>query len=136
MHALHGDLLGTSPTAPAVPADIKDFDLVVMSMALHHVDDAQALINALVAKLRPNGVLLVVDWVDSKEAGCKEAGWMKDGPVGHCVSRQGFEGEEMKGVFERSGLGNWGWRWAKDRAAMPEEFGGQQQFFLARGQKI
>ncbi|KAJ2904376.1 hypothetical protein MKZ38_008161 [Zalerion maritima] len=63
MSAIQGDLLA-EPRSPDLSADpsLFNFDLAVMSMALHHVRDTDLMLSRLVERLSPGGVLLIVDW--------------------------------------------------------------------------
>jgi SAM-dependent methyltransferase len=139
MHAVHGDLVDASASSSSeATSSLQDFQLVVMSMALHHVDDPANMIKLLADRLHPNGgILLIVDWVDSEESRCKPpnlSGEAEDHPAKHTTSRQGFKEEEVKGMFEDAGLGGWRWKWAKETSSMPKGFG-EQRFFLAKGVK-
>ncbi|OHE98521.1 hypothetical protein CORC01_06142 [Colletotrichum orchidophilum] len=68
--------LGYSPTqAHAIAGDLssdgslvaeESFDVVIISMALHHLDDPQNMLNLLAKRLKPGGVLIAVEGVDHK----------------------------------------------------------------------
>lgn len=60
MHAHQGDLLAPSPSLTT--PDLQNFDLAITSMALHHLPDPEAVITALVSRLRPGGTVAVIDW--------------------------------------------------------------------------
>ncbi|KND93452.1 putative methyltransferase [Tolypocladium ophioglossoides CBS 100239] len=136
MHAVHGDFLDAkaTPSPEVTSLDFHDFDLVVMSLALHHVDDTDEMIRKLADRLADGGVLVIVDWMDGSESGCQIPP-LKDMPVKHTVSRMGFKEADLKQSFEKAGLGDWGWKWFASQSAVPEELGGKQQAFLARGVK-
>lgn len=136
MHAVNGDLLhaAATPSSELDSAEYQDFDFAVMSLALHHVDDVDGMIQQLAGRLRKGGVLVIVDWVAQSESGCIIPP-KQDIPVAHTVHRMGFEEGELKKSFEKAGLGDWGWKWFDARSEVPDEFGGQQQAFLARGVK-
>ncbi|KAM0079979.1 hypothetical protein ACKRZS_007878 [Fusarium odoratissimum] len=136
MRAVHGDIMNpeASPSPELDTPDFNDFDLIVMCMALHHVQDYAAMIQKLSEKLRPGGVLLVIDLVSSSESGCPEATMAKE-LSNHTMSKMGFTETEVKTVFEKAGLEGWSWRWCSERSKVPEEIGGEQQGFFARGYK-
>ncbi|KAF5711925.1 hypothetical protein FMUND_8766 [Fusarium mundagurra] len=136
MRAIHGDLINpeASPSPELGTPEFNDFDLIVMCMALHHVQDYTAMIQKLGEKLRPGGVLLIIDLVASSESGCPEAPMSKE-LSHHTMSKMGFTETEVKTAFEKAGLSDWSWRWCSERSQVPEEIGGEQQGFFARGCK-
>ncbi|RBQ68481.1 hypothetical protein FVER53590_12647 [Fusarium verticillioides] len=136
MRAIHGDLMNpeASPSPELDTPEFNDFDLIVMCMALHHVQDYAAMIQRLSEKLRPGGVLLIIDLVASSESGCPEAPRSKE-LSNHTMSKMGFTEMEIKTAFEKAGLSDWSWRWCSERSQVPEEIGGEQQGFFARGCK-
>ncbi|QGI78663.1 hypothetical protein CEK25_005392 [Fusarium fujikuroi] len=137
MRAIHGDLMDpeASPSPELDTPEFNDFDLIVMCMALHHVQDYTAMIQKLSEKLRSGGVLLIIDLVASSESGCPEAPLSKE-LSNHTMSKMGFTEVEVKTAFEKAGLEGWSWRWCSERSQVPEEIGGEQQGFFARGSTI
>ncbi|KAG4274382.1 hypothetical protein FPRO04_09340 [Fusarium proliferatum] len=137
MRAIHGDLMDpeASPSPELDTPEFNDFDLIVMCMALHHVQDYTAMIQKLSEKLRSGGVLLIIDLVASSESGCPEAPLSKE-LSNHTMSKMGFTEVEVKTAFEKAGLQGWSWRWCSERSQVPEEIGGEQQGFFARGSTI
>jgi SAM-dependent methyltransferase len=134
MHATAGDLLD-STDANLASSDFYGFDFAIMSMALHHVSDPTEMIARLAERLDKGGVLLIIDWVAASESGCKKLEGPAHHPVQHTVTRAGFEEKEVKQAFEKAGLKDWDWKWFSKRSNLPEEFGGENQMFLARGVK-
>lgn len=132
MHAICGDLVNGSAT---VDESVSGFDLIVMSMALHHVDDPKDMIQRLSGRLGKDGVLLIIDWVGPSESGCSPPKAPEDHPVRHTVSRMGFEKAEIHEWFTDAGLHDFGWRWFSERSHLPEDIGGEKQLFLARAVK-
>lgn len=131
MHAVAGNLLSDDN----VPEGFANFDLIVMSMALHHVSDPDLMIEKLAERLADSGVLLIVDWVSSAESGCGMPKAPADNPVRHTVSRHGFVEKEVREGFEKAGLGDWGWKWFAERSRLPDELGREHQMFMAKGSK-
>ena len=137
MHAVHGDFVDarTNPSVDLDGPEFSDFDLITMSMALHHVEDPESLIKTLSGRLRVGGVLLIIDWVSASESGCSSAGPPADGPVRHIVAYMGFERRQLDDWFANSGLETFGWRWFSSQSELPGEMGGAKQGFLARAMK-
>ena len=69
MRANVGDLIKGSDQLNA--PEYSGFDLIVMSMALHHVEDPALMIHRLSQRLATGGVLLIIDWVSPAESGCR-----------------------------------------------------------------
>lgn len=131
MHAVAGNLL-----ADDAPAEYGDFDLVVISLALHHVADPVEMIRKLSERLAEGGVLIVVDFFSGPEGEPEQPmAIATDNPVRHTVIKSGFREMELKESFEKAGLGAWGWRLFREGSMIPEEFGGDRQLFLAKGSK-
>lgn len=136
MHAIQGDLLdmAATPSANLDTSEYKNFDFAIMSLALHHVENVDDMVKRLAERLVDGGVLVIVDWVADSESGCKIPP-LEDMPVAHTVNHMGFREDDLRGTFERAGLGDWGWKWFGERSEVPSSFGGEQQGFLARGTK-
>jgi len=65
MHAYQGNLLAPddlSPSALASP-NFFNFDIAAVGLGLHHFDDPALAARRLVERLRPGGVLLVLDFL-------------------------------------------------------------------------
>ncbi|KAI1110468.1 S-adenosyl-L-methionine-dependent methyltransferase [Nemania sp. NC0429] len=67
MSAVQGNVLDdeyyNGSSAAMNGPDLLDVDAVVMTMALHHIQDPVALLSKLVQRLRPGGVLVIIDWL-------------------------------------------------------------------------
>ena len=132
MHAVAGDLV-SDPAS--VDSTLTNFDLIVMSMALHHVEDPRLMIQRLSERLAHGGALLIVDWVAPTESGCSPIVAPTDSPVMHTVARMGFEQKELDDWFKSAKLGESGWKWFSKRSELPSELGGEKQLFLAKAVK-
>ncbi|UNI18567.1 hypothetical protein JDV02_004827 [Purpureocillium takamizusanense] len=148
MRAVHGDLLdGDATPSPelaetaAATAEFSGFDLAVMSLALHHVADVDAMVQRLADRLVDGGVLVIVDWM-SEEASVE--GWKKfvdadrdeDLPARQTVSRMGFSERPLRETFEKAGLKKgWGWRAFVEESEVPSTVGGRLRGFMAKGVK-
>lgn len=134
MHAVHGDLVDgrTNPSVDLDGPEFSNFDLIVMSMALHHVDDPERMIKTLSKRLNIGGVLLIIDLVSASESGCSPASPPAEEPVSHTMSRTGFEKQELSDWFGNAGLADFGWKWFSSQSKLPENMGGAMQVFLSR----
>lgn len=66
MHAVQGDL--SKPSLELDKADWSNFDVAIISMALHHVSEPIEMLSQLRKRLRPGGSLIVVEmYEDDKE---------------------------------------------------------------------
>ncbi|KAK7432422.1 hypothetical protein QQZ08_000984 [Neonectria magnoliae] len=134
--AIAGDLLhpDATPSPELDTPEFSGFDVIAMCMALHHVEDHTAMIQKLSERLCEGGVLVIVDWITPAESGCPLADKAQE-MSNHTITRLGFTENDVKDDYEKAGLEGWGWKWTSSRCKMPEEIGGEQQLFIARGQK-
>ncbi|KAK3191506.1 hypothetical protein K4F52_002321 [Lecanicillium sp. MT-2017a] len=132
MHAVQGDIVESAATT-STPQPT--YDLIIMSLALHHVQDPNGLIAKLAQQLKPRtGVLVILDWIHPEESG--RGDWMKtveasDNPARHTVTRPGFKEDDLKGVFAQAGLEGWKWERFDEESVIPNV--PNQRGFLARG---
>ncbi|KPM35846.1 hypothetical protein AK830_g10720 [Neonectria ditissima] len=134
--AITGDLLrpDATPSPELNTPEFSGFDVIAMCMALHHVEDHTVMIQKLSERLCEGGVLIIVDWVTPAESGCPLADKAQE-MSNHTITRLGFTEKDVKKDYDKAGLESWGWKWTLSRCKMPEEIGGEQQLFIARGQK-
>ncbi|KXH26648.1 methyltransferase [Colletotrichum simmondsii] len=64
VHAIAGDLASDGELAAE-----GEFDVVIISMALHHLDDPRGMLELLAKRVRPGGVVIAVEGVDYKARG-------------------------------------------------------------------
>lgn len=69
--------------AAGLPADVADFDLIIVSALLHHLDDAQAraLFSRLADLLRPSGRIVTIDnvWLPKQHLVARLVNYMDSG---------------------------------------------------------
>lgn len=135
--AVQGDLVDpkSTPSPQLSSPEFFNFDLVVMCMALHHVQDHERMVAKLSERLREGGVLIIVDWVAVEESNCPDAAPRARALSNHTMKRMGFTEDEVKQAYGKAGLQDWAWKWASTRSQVPEEIGGEQQLFISRGRK-
>ncbi|EXL53916.1 hypothetical protein FOCG_07036 [Fusarium oxysporum f. sp. radicis-lycopersici 26381] len=133
MRAVQGDLIDPelTPSPETNTPGFFDFDVVAMCMALHHIEDPENMILQLSKRLRPGGILLIIDWVASSAGSSAQTGNRTLG----AISRMGFQENEVKSSFDKAGLEDWAWKLTSAPSQVPREIGGEQQLFLARGKK-
>lgn len=78
--AVVGDMIASDPPDAALSgAEFWNFDFIVTSAALHHMEKPALAIEMLVARLRKGGILLVLDW----EGGFSKGGAHHSHDQGH-----------------------------------------------------
>ena len=132
MHAVRGDLLSNEEIGPA--EEYSNFDIAVISMALHHVSDSQELISKLVARLKRDGVVVVLDWVP----GAAEHESTKHHDVHHTIARGSFSKADMEDIFTKAGCKATGMAYTeyKETTTIPEHVTGvdggvERRLFIA-----
>ena len=156
MHAVHGDLMAQNVDASLLGEKWSDFDLVVISMALHHLEDPFEGVKRLVNRLKEGGTLLVIDWAQNpkaKDGNAEQQGGHDhhqhshqhqhnhgDGkgshPAAHTMLHDHFSKEQMEKAFNDAGCDHF------DLVLHPEQsvvaMGGKEtkmQLFFARGRR-
>jgi hypothetical protein len=136
MYAVQGDFLSPCHSTPDPLLDQKffNFDIIIMSMALHHVSNAQLMINKLNERLREGGVLVIVDWLTMGLGGpgIEEKKML---PGAHTVAHFGFSIEEMKALYEGAGMVDIGFLEGIEKLKVPAEMGDEQQVYIAKARK-
>lgn len=98
--AVVGNLLAESGTPESLDgAKFHDFDLVVIGGGYHHFADLTRATARLVARLKPGGVLLVLDFATH---GLGES--EKNHPAASMIAHHGFNEQQLQGFFEGAGL--------------------------------
>ncbi|KAM0325087.1 hypothetical protein ACHAQA_007626 [Verticillium albo-atrum] len=106
MHAYHGNLTDPADPSPAALAGdlFFGFDLAVVGLGFHHFDDPEYAARQLVARLKPGGVLLIIDFFehgghghDHSHHGHKHDGHDHKEHEGHNHKHDGHEHKEDSG---------------------------------------
>lgn len=116
MLAYHGNLCIAGDEDPQAFRGPKfsDFDMAIVGLGFHHFDDPGLAAKRLAARLRPGGVLVIIDFLphgghhhhghghgrghDDGEASAMEK-------ASHTVTHHGFTEERIAEIFERAGAG-------------------------------
>lgn len=128
------DLRATNP--PKTDGQLQNVDLVAMCMALHHIDDLELAKKRLAERLRPVGVLLIIDWATKAAATGDDDILKADHRASHPVPHNSFKREQISGLLARAGCGEADWVLA-DR--LSDVFGadsGKMQLFWGRAPKF
>ena len=147
MKAVRGNLLApiVDPTNPPLSdEELSNFDLVAICMALHHVDDIELAVKRLAEKLRPGGVLLVIDWakMDNPPASASvehidnqshiNQQGQEPHPGAHTMSHETFTEEQIVNLFQQADCSQSSFVLAKELSNVPPAPTGKMQLFFAR----
>ncbi|KAK0655209.1 S-adenosyl-L-methionine-dependent methyltransferase [Cercophora newfieldiana] len=133
MRAYQGNLTAPDDPSPAAfsSPNFFNFDIAAVGLGFHHFDNPALAAQRLVERLRPGGVLFVLDFLPHEKMHSSHA-------ASHTVTHHGFSREAIQKIFEDAGAG-------KDFALQDvavvfnraTETGHEmrRQLFLARGTK-
>jgi SAM-dependent methyltransferase len=125
MHGVRGNILENDKVLNG--SEFQHFDVAIMSMALHHVEDPAAMVKKLTERLVPGGSLVIIDWLPYGEKVVGQEGH----PSMATITHFGFSEEEMHDIFAQAGLEDFGFLLHPERSDIPG--GGTNQLFFARG---
>jgi SAM-dependent methyltransferase len=142
MIAVRGNLVTAtleSTTPPLSEEELNGFDLVAICMTLHHIEDIELATKRLAERLRPGGVLLVIDWAKpdefSKGTGLEAVD--HGHPSAHTIAHHSFSKEQMSDLFEKAGCGESRFEVADRLTHLPTDGAGlDMQMFWARASKL
>lgn len=132
-HAVEGDLLTPETVSRELSTpELHDFDIVAVGLGFHHFDSPALTVQRLAQRLKPGGVLLIIDLVADGDAGS-----FKRSKAGHTIKTHGFTEEGMKKLFEAEGLVDVGWHVMEGRVELgvDEHSLREKQVFFGRAQK-
>ncbi|RVX69384.1 hypothetical protein B0A52_06980 [Exophiala mesophila] len=98
--AVVGNLLAESGTPESLDgAKFHDFDLVVIGGGYHHFSNLTLATARLAERLKPGGVLLVLDFVSHGVSDSE-----KNHPAAPTIAHHGFNEQQLQAYFEGAGL--------------------------------
>lgn len=99
MFAMPGNLLVPENPHPAElsEANLFNFDVAAVGLGFHHFTDPDLAAKRLVERLRPGGVLFIVDFLPHEHR--------HDHGASHTVLHHGFSKERVREIFEKAGAG-------------------------------
>ncbi|KAK9241081.1 S-adenosyl-L-methionine-dependent methyltransferase [Lipomyces kononenkoae] len=136
MMAIQGDLCApeVKPTNPAVrDEELSGFDLVAISLALHHIEDIDLAVKRLAERLRPGGVLLIIDGASTGEAENSGMSAPPGHPAAHTISHSSFTQAQIFRLYEQAGCGESQFVLADRLSDIP---GGKMRMFFSRATKL
>nr|EAQ71338.1 hypothetical protein MGCH7_ch7g745 [Pyricularia oryzae 70-15] len=139
MDAFEGNILDDDGAALSDPT-LRDADLACVSMAMHHMDDPARVALKLVERLRPGGVLFVIDFVRHEVPGGGSgaehgAGMGEVFDATPTIAHNGFSPEQVRDMFEQAGAGDDFAFELVDSVEMPASSTVKPVIFFARGTK-
>ncbi|KAB5547018.1 S-adenosyl-L-methionine-dependent methyltransferase [Coniochaeta sp. 2T2.1] len=102
MYAYQGDLCKADDEKPEQfeGEEFYGFDVAAVGLGFHHFDNPSLAASRLVSRLKPGGVLMIVEFYSHGDVND-----LHDHPAKHTVKHHGFSQEEMRGIFEQAGAG-------------------------------
>lgn len=109
-----------SETATPSVSEYSGFSIAAVGLGFHHFHDSKLILARLAERVRPGGVVLILDWLptvrnDGKNGGAKEDGGHDHGQhkeqpeeefkhMRHTIAHNGFDREMMQKLYEDVGL--------------------------------
>lgn len=100
MTARKGDLLAESLSDDALSPELFDFDIVVVSMSLHHFADPGMAMKRLGERLKKGGVFYIIDFVPVGDHGFHG----EFAEAAKTVTSHGFTRDDMWNLYSDAGL--------------------------------
>jgi SAM-dependent methyltransferase len=139
-----GDLVGETVPAHLNGPEYQDFDLAVIGLGFHHMEDPARAAKRLTERLKPGtGVLLIIDFLPFESEHQLGEEYRKQLPEGHdfpdmssTIKHTGFQRQGIKKLFEDAGLEDFGWSVLDDPSILELKSGTRQRtLFFAKGRR-
>lgn len=162
MRAVKGDLMADDVDPALLGDEMSDFDLVVISMALHHLEHPHKAVQRLIDRLRVGGVLLIVDKAVTANLSKEQHQQTHSGghdhhhvhhataPIhahgndddeifkdltNHTIAHNSFTQEQIEDMFTKAACNDVDFVLLPEKSPAPTEMGGEMQLFFAKGIK-
>ncbi|KAL3480641.1 S-adenosyl-L-methionine-dependent methyltransferase [Aspergillus californicus] len=103
---IKANLLAESPPAEVSGPEYFDFDLVVVSMAVHHFQYPAKALQRLGERLKKGGVMMIIDLVSDEHHHDSKHELQHEMDVLETISKHGFDREETRRMFEDANAGD------------------------------
>lgn len=135
IHAVVGNLLSDEPNEAIEGPEYQDFDIAAIGMGFHHIEHRVELLKRIAKRLKPGGVLLIVDFLVGKGVEEEDARhW--HAPAKGTISVSGFTEHGMKEVYEEAGFGDFGLQVFPEKVMMAYgDVERHRTVFLAKGRR-
>ncbi|RDW94048.1 class I SAM-dependent methyltransferase [Aspergillus mulundensis] len=138
MIGVKADLVSESSPAEVSGPEYFNFDLVFVSMALHHFEFPEKAMINLGKRLKKGGVMMIIDMIPEDHHGHEhEHARHQMGDMVDTISKHGFSLEEMRTMYENAGVGI-GFEYKVLESPLVFTKDGktfEKTIFIARGQK-
>ncbi|KAK5115436.1 hypothetical protein LTR85_009896 [Meristemomyces frigidus] len=139
-NAVVGDLFAEKIPEHLTGPRFQNFDIAVIGLGFHHFEDPALAVNRLVERLKPNGVIVIVDFLPFDQERKREAELRAQNPradfpeMSHTIKHNGFERDGMEKLFTDAGLEDFGWNVLDEQAVMELPKGTvHRTIFVAKG---
>lgn len=111
-HAAVGDLSAPDEAVSATPGDpalsspdYSDFDVAIISLALHHVSNPAAVLSAIASRLKSDGVLIVVEGTNHEKLveAAGQQGHDHERDAGKTINKEPLSEENLRTWFSAAG---------------------------------
>ncbi|KAI0456049.1 S-adenosyl-L-methionine-dependent methyltransferase [Xylaria acuta] len=146
MSAARGNVLDPDVDGNVIGgADFHEADVIVMCLALHHIENPEELLSKLVQRLRSNGVVVIIDWMtDPSDISHVNVAGAANEPTDahHTISKGSFSAHDMHQLLAAAGCSPGGIdvRPNIETSHIPESVskvkgGRNRTLFMAKGRK-